>query len=119
MSGELRIQLHTTETPATKPARLAAVQHIADLSDRRLAFFHWREANEALDDIQHKVRDYGDEDSAFEAHDARDIDEAVDVIIAHLEHVRAIARESGERTIAEIRRLAAETAANAEKGGAK
>lgn len=103
MNEELRINLHTQETAATKPARLAAVQHIADLSDRRLAFFHWREASEKIDEIQHKVRDYGDEDSNFQEHEAKDIDEAVDVILAHLDHVRAIARESADRLRAVIK----------------
>ena len=106
MSTKVTHHVHTDETAATAPARRLALQTIADLSDRKLAFFHWREASEIMDNVQHKVRDYGEEDSNFEPHDAKDIDEAIDVIMAHLDHVRAIARESGARSQARIKALA-------------
>lgn len=118
-AGEkLNINVSTHETSATKPARLLALQTVADLSDRRLAFFHWREASEALDALQHEVRDYGDEDSNFDPHQEEEIDEKIAKITRHLAHVTAIVTESAERTRAEIKRLAAETAAKVEKGGA-
>jgi hypothetical protein len=116
-AGEtLNVNVSTNETAATKPARLNALQTVADLSDRKLAFFHWREADELLDKVQHDVRDYGEEDTNFQPHDADEIEDAITKIIGHLTHVAAIARESGERTRAEIKRLAAETT---KEGGAK
>jgi len=112
MKSKLTMTVATKETAATKPARFLAIQTVADLSDRKLAFFHWREANELLDSIQHLVRDYGDESSNFVPHQAGEIKEAILKIVSHLGHVGAIAVESGDRTRAEIKRLAAE------KGGA-
>ena len=117
MSENLAIHVTTAETATTKPARLLAIQTVADLTDRKLAFFHWREADELLDKVQHDVRDYGEEDSNFDPLDAEEIEEAIAKIVTHLEHVRAIATESGERTRAEIARQAAQKLTT--EGGAK
>lgn len=103
----VRTTVHTQETPATKPARTAALGRIASLSDRALAFFHWREANELVDTIQHKVRDYDAEKSNFQPHEAEEIAQLVPSVIEHLQHVVAIATESGGLTRDVIRAAAA------------
>lgn len=91
----VRTIVHTDETPASKPARRSALERIASLSDRALAFFHWREASEIIDSVQHKVRDYDQEDTNFQPHEAEEIAKAVPTVIEHLRHVVAIAGESG------------------------
>lgn len=88
--------VHTDETPASRPARTLALQTVADLSTRKLAHFHWREASEALADVEHKIRDYGDEDSDFEPREAKEINEKLAVIEASLGHVRALVNEAAE-----------------------
>lgn len=113
MPQKLDVHIVTTETAATKPARHLAMQTVADLSDRRLAFFHWREASETLADIEHKVRDYGEEDSPFDLSDAQEIDEAIAAIEKHLFHVRSITAESATRT-----KLALPAGSQPEDGGA-
>jgi gamma-glutamyl phosphate reductase len=102
---KLTTTIHTQESPATEPARINALRFVADLSDRKLAFFHFREAQELLGSIEYKVRDFDDEASNFQPHEADDIEHAIAYIEQHLTHVRAIATESSARVTAAVKAL--------------
>lgn len=91
------VHVHTCETLATAPARFLALQNIASLSDRELAFFHWRAAQELLEGMQHKIRDYDDECSTIQPFEYEHIGTAAHKISQHLVHVVAIAKESSDR----------------------
>ena len=89
--------IHTQETAATRPARSLALQTIADFTVRELAHFHWQAANELIGDLQHRIKDYGDETTPFDPGDTVEIEERVAKINKHLAHVVLIARESTDQ----------------------
>ncbi len=94
-------QVHTTETDATGPARHAALQAIAEMSDRGLCLFHYEAAKNALEFLEHEIRDYSDRGEQTEPITEREagvIVQMIDKVTASLALVRAVAVEAGEHT---------------------
>lgn len=110
---EQRVTVNTTETEATAPARLAALQAVAELSTRQLMHFHWQKAERLLADLEHVIRDYGDDEETSEiyTHEADKIEASIPALREHLDHILAMAQESHARFRAELARAeAADTA---------
>lgn len=88
------VTCNTDETPATKPARLAAYQSIASFTDRQLVRFQFDEALRTLQDVAHQIPDYDTEETPFDQGEEATITAAVEKAKACLDHVAAIVRES-------------------------
>lgn len=99
----LKYTVRTEETPATLPARILALQAMANLSERQLAQFHYRHASDTLDEMQHRLNDYEDETTAFDSGDAFALTISTRKVLDHLAHVIAIVRESaGQQALPEL-----------------
>ncbi|MFA5263220.1 MAG: hypothetical protein WC378_05295 [Opitutaceae bacterium] len=77
-------------------ARLAAITDISNLSSRQLALHHLRAAADIINEAEPLICDYEDEDSEFSRREFLWADAAMAKLAAHIEHLRAVVRESSE-----------------------
>lgn len=105
--------IHTEESLATGPARLAALKAIADTTPRQLMHFHWQKAERLLADLEHVIRDYSDDEETSDLYtdEIEKMEASIEAIRNHLRHILAVGRESGARFQAQLDAEAAAKAA--------
>lgn len=82
-------------TQGVSPALQAAIQTLADYSERDLAEFHRHHAAQVLDELTHYIRDYSDEDNAQPFNEGEKLTIIQSLIKAerHCQHIRSILQD--------------------------